>query len=283
MFEKLSRGGELAVAGLGTRRRSILGAGHPMGRTLLAVSINGNCETARECVGQMEQLTLREGLGELTLVALSQIVAPAALLHPFEYWCPICLEEWRKLGTEPYVPLLWQVRAVAVCSRHHCFLEAECPHCKRRHRPLVRHGRSGHCPWCQRGLGSSTPARGCHKQNSPHDFVVFMAEEVENLLSKRETILCPSEHAFSENIHFLRKCHGSSLASFAREVGHHVKERRVVDRKPAEATYLCVGSDRASVRPACDRSFELKTHWEFCATDWAAANSNAAEPKAQTP
>src|SRR6266404_1867432 len=189
-----------------------------------AVSINGNCGTARECAGHMERLTLREGLGKLTLAALSDIVAPAALLHPFEHWCPICLEEWRRLGTEAYALLLWQVRAVTVCSRHHCVLEAVCPRCQRRHRPFARHGRSCHCPWCQRWLGSNTPARGSAVNKSfPHDFVAFMAEEAEHLLSKRETILCSSEHVFSDNIRFLRKCHGSSLASFAREVGHHVK------------------------------------------------------------
>src|SRR2546426_12009874 len=79
-------------------------------------------------------------------------------------------------------------------------------------------------PWCQRWLRSNTPARGSAVNKSlPHDFVAFMAEEAEHLLSRRETILCSSEHAFSDNIRFLRKCHGSSLASFAREVGHHVK------------------------------------------------------------
>jgi len=189
-----------------------------------AVSINGNCGTARECAMNMQRLTLRKGLEELTLAALSDIVAPAALLHSFEHWCPVCLEEWRRLGSEAYAPLQWQIRAVTVCPRHRRELETVCPHCKRRHRPLARHGRPGHCPWCQRWLGSRTTAKNhAAPQSLPHEFVAFMAEEVEHLLSRRESILSPSGHAFSDNIRFLRECHGGSLASFAREVGHHVK------------------------------------------------------------
>jgi hypothetical protein len=79
----------------------------------LGAALNGNRNTAIEGVGIVEGLTFRKGLESLTLRSLSSSISPAALLHPFEAWCPACLEDWKKAGAEVYSPLLWQVRAAS--------------------------------------------------------------------------------------------------------------------------------------------------------------------------
>src|SRR5580658_1513 len=58
---------------IGTRTAKARADGHCDLFAHLAVSINGNCCTAKKCATNMERLALRKGLEELTLTALSDI------------------------------------------------------------------------------------------------------------------------------------------------------------------------------------------------------------------
>ncbi len=95
----------------------------------VAVTLNGNCTTAMEGAAILEGLTGRSGLWDLTLHQLNGVISPAALLHEFEHWCPLCLKTWNDEGGEPYVPLLWQLRVVTLCPSHGGQLVSACPHC----------------------------------------------------------------------------------------------------------------------------------------------------------
>jgi len=204
-----------------------------------AVSLNGECETAREGVRIMESLTLRRGLDELTMTALSGIISPAALLHLHEHWCPQCLNEWRKHGSVVYAPLLWQIRAVVMCPHHLCALQYHCPHCGRSHLPLARHGNPGHCPWCQTWLGAM-PAK---QLNEPHRgldplFAQFMAKQVLDLIADRSRFAASVAGSFAANAAWLFERFGGSLSGFARELHHHPKSVRFwIDKRQLPRVY----------------------------------------------
>jgi AraC-like DNA-binding protein len=175
----------------------------------------------------MGSLTLRHGLDELTMTSLAGVISPAALLHPYEHWCPICLEDWRAQESDIYIPLLWQIRAVSICPHHQCALQENCTHCGRNHRPLARHGNPGYCPWCRGWLGASvaTQLKEAHR-GLDLPFAQFMGSEVLDLIIHRTRFAGSSAGPFAANVAKLFEHHSGSFSGFSRQVHHHPKSVR---------------------------------------------------------
>ena len=121
-----------------------------------AASINGNGLMANDWVQALEELTFRDDLSRLTLLAAGvNILSHRDLLQPVKQWCPACYDTWRLQGTTIYEPLLWFVNGVTVCPEHHRRLERCCPHCSSRPTLLSWSSSLGCCSDCGRWLGSS--------------------------------------------------------------------------------------------------------------------------------
>jgi TniQ len=118
--------------------------------------LNGTRATAGDWVQALEQLTLRNDLSWLTLLCWSEVLPAMRLLRRTRAWCPACYEEWRKANQIAYEPLLWSLKVVKVCCRHHIQLQQRCPSpsCRQAQLPLAPRSMPGYCTKCNRWLGS---------------------------------------------------------------------------------------------------------------------------------
>jgi AraC-like DNA-binding protein len=120
-----------------------------------AMTINGTSPYAGEWVRALERLTCRSDLSLLTMLTWSDVIDPRGLLRATQAWCPDCISEWRRNNSCLYYPLLWSLKAVTVCPRHHAPLSTYCRHedCSRPLPLLSLHSRLGYCPYCGQWLG----------------------------------------------------------------------------------------------------------------------------------
>ena len=84
-----------------------------------------------------------------------------------------------------YEPLPWNIGLVTLCRRHLVSLVSECPHCRRRSRPLAVYSRPGHCSHCQQWLGGSAAGslgNGTDDARA-HDVALARAEAIGELLA----------------------------------------------------------------------------------------------------
>jgi len=56
--------------------------------------------------------------------------------------CPLCLQ------AQPYTRLLWRLRPVCACLKHHCVLQTHCHHCGKALTVVALTQRHLHCPHC---------------------------------------------------------------------------------------------------------------------------------------
>jgi transcriptional regulator with XRE-family HTH domain len=123
-----------------------------------ARTLNGTRTQAQDWVRALEALTLRNDLRFLTFLPWAEVLDQKQLLRRTRAWCPACYGEWRGARQVVYDPLLWAVAAVTACPRHRRRLRLQCEGCRRPLPTLASRSRSGHCPHCDRWLG--TPPEG---------------------------------------------------------------------------------------------------------------------------
>src|SRR5438034_4386433 len=92
-------------------------------------TINGVGDSAKRWVEGLENLTLRSDLRYLTLLPFERLFAKTLLFRRVRAWCSACYEQMASRGEPIYEPLLWCMRLVEVCPRHHGLLATTCPYC----------------------------------------------------------------------------------------------------------------------------------------------------------
>jgi hypothetical protein len=112
---------------------------------LVSYAINGVGGSAKRWVQALETLTSRLDLRYLTLLPFERLFPQPLLFHRDRTWCPSCYEMMMSQGGPVYEQLLWSLKLVEVCPRHHCFLTNTCPHCLKPMRPLTAVSRPGFC------------------------------------------------------------------------------------------------------------------------------------------
>lgn len=125
---------------------------------------------------------------------------------------PACFSQW-ETGAPIYMPLVWQLKCVAVCPLHpQHYLEVRCPHCNQLHFGLSRHSLAGRCPKCLRWLGTQKNLR------NPTASEQAAAAEVHALLGSISAGDChPSIRALRSNLRLVRdQCYHGSLLALAR-------------------------------------------------------------------
>jgi hypothetical protein len=76
--------------------------------------------------------------------------------HRSMRWCPSCLAEAEKTGTEPYLKLYWSLAAFTRCTLHGTKLEHLCPHCGVRQDGFGERKSWGRCSKCDGSLAVSS-------------------------------------------------------------------------------------------------------------------------------
>src|SRR6266487_3610777 len=79
-------------------------------------SFDGNNTTASEMIRAVETLTGQQGLAELTMLPAGPHLSYRALIRDYQAWCPQCLQEWRDSNQSVYLPLVWHLEPVRICS-----------------------------------------------------------------------------------------------------------------------------------------------------------------------
>jgi|SRR5579859_6856376 len=115
--------------------------------------INGIGAESESVLHAFEAASGKSDLYSLTLSFLKDTIMPEQVFRNTEAWCPACLEHWRIEEATIYTPLLWMLRVITICPKHHAPLVDCCPHCRSRFRPLKANAKPGHCSTCSQWLG----------------------------------------------------------------------------------------------------------------------------------
>lgn len=184
-------------------------------------SINGTGVIATDYVRALETLTLREDLRFLTLLGWSKVLVNRGLLNSDRVWCPVCLQEWRMMRRIVYEPLIWTLREVRICSRHHYPLRFKCPTCKRTQRWLEQRSRPGYCSKCQSWLGSenvdTSSGAGALEAETDHKYQKWVVKNIGEMLALTPKLVrLPSREdvaaAFMRCIEKSRACNEAAFA-----------------------------------------------------------------------
>ncbi len=188
--------------------------------------LNGTCSTASNWVQTMEQLTQRNDLRFLTMLAFANVLSWRGLIRRTQAWCPMCYEEWRKTGQVIYQPLIWQLSVVYNCPQHHTPLHLYCPYkdCGRPLPPLAPRLQSGYCTHCDRWLGNPLQLETYQIINSyEQEWQIWMGQAIGELLATVPDLpATPCQERFATIIstHVHRAMEGN-FSEFARCVRFH--------------------------------------------------------------
>jgi len=194
-------------------------------------SLNAIGSPAIAMIHVLEQLTLRAGLRNLTLLNWSEVLSIRNLVRQVRAWCPICYQEWRTRGEIVYDPLLWVLEPVTMCMRHHCRLSTRCPHqsCQQSLPLLAWRSRPGCCVLCQRWLGMTSGMSSTSASDLKEVEVMWqqwVIDNIGNLLALSPMIELPParKHVHDKLALAVRHVSKGNVASFARSLGVN-KER----------------------------------------------------------
>ena len=150
---------------------------------LVSHAINGVGDGAKRWVQALETQTLRSDLRYLTLLPFERLLPKPLLFRRVRAWCPACYELMSSRGDPIYDLLLWCLKLVEVCPRHHGFLATTCPHCSRSLRPLSAASRPGFCSRCGLWLGHATSRTDPASGAVPTEYQLWLAEAIGELLA----------------------------------------------------------------------------------------------------
>jgi hypothetical protein len=162
---------------------------NPINVGLVSYAINGVGGSAKRWVQALGTMTSRPDLRYLTLLPFERLLPRPFLFRPVGAWCPPCYELMAGQGGPVYEPLLWCLKVVEVCPRHHRFLTSKCPHCLRSLQPLTAVSRPGFCSRCGLWLGSTAHKTTLPASDAgPNEYQLWLAESIGELLASAPRI-----------------------------------------------------------------------------------------------
>lgn len=174
--------------------------------------INGSSIAAEEFSTMLNELTGMSNLRELTLLRFSNIIPQRGLLRSVKAWCPECFEVMKKSTfATVYDPLVWSIRAVSICTKHHSLLMEICPGCTKPNLMMDRCSSPGFCSHCNTWLGGSATMKMDEMDYEPQ----IKAKMIEHLLEcksifNRDGIVTSLKHLVTHEI--------SSITEVARKL-----------------------------------------------------------------
>ncbi|MEH7387593.1 helix-turn-helix domain-containing protein [Bacillus sp. JJ1521] len=140
--------------------------------------INGNSPVSFDYVYALEELTTRKDLIYLTMILWSGLFSTTRVIDDYRKWCPICLEEFKNKDTDIYEPLIWCVKDIEVCDKHHVKLENKCPKCGKSLQFLHTNMIVGHCQYCFNWLGCIS-----NNYSDPTKYQQFLLDSFKSLIA----------------------------------------------------------------------------------------------------
>jgi hypothetical protein len=188
--------------------------------------INGLGDCAARWVETLERTTSRSDLRYLTLLAFEHLFSNRVFLRTMRAWCPQCYREMDATETVGE-QLLWCIRLVEACPRHHCLLETMCGYCHQLLRQqLHADARVGRCCWCGTALGCTVAEKTAKTSgDAPSKYQLWVADAVGQLLAH-----APEMHpeTLTKRVrtvlrHYIQECGGGNCAAVAEAARCHVQ------------------------------------------------------------
>lgn len=90
-------------------------------------------DSAAELIDVLAHFTGVDSLRSCTFQALREICySSRGLFADNLRWCPECFVDDRRLGSEPYLRLIWSFKEVVRCHKHNAPIITRCPNCFRK-------------------------------------------------------------------------------------------------------------------------------------------------------
>lgn len=108
---------------------------------------------SEEIIRVLEEKTYNYNLKYLTMITWKRCLCSANMFHKNQVWCPICYEESLQLNQPIYEQLIWSLKDINICGKHHVKLIRNCPYCNREFSTLNSLSQTGYCDNCKSWLG----------------------------------------------------------------------------------------------------------------------------------
>ena len=184
-------------------------------------SLISNGRTSADTADVLEKLTLRRGLSSLTMQFTDGILSSRDLVSAHQQWCPQCFQASLSAGKPVYLPLIWSLQHVKVCSVHKRELSSLCPHCERGHQPLARWLVPGYCPRCLNWLGSDASPNAVASEED-----LATCQHVEQLLVDAPLIKAEGVGGWKRSVSWIIKKWFKHAEGFSRDIGVHASSVR---------------------------------------------------------
>ncbi|MDJ0730847.1 MAG: TniQ family protein [Crocosphaera sp.] len=237
-------------------------------------ALNGMGIMAEDLVRGLSILTSRQDLSLLTLLHWSNLFPTRQLLRSSRAWCPLCYSEQFQNNKICYEPLLWSLKIVQVCPKHHIFLVSSCPDCGQKNLPLTGRSQPGCCSKCGAWLGNYDEI---HRISHPSylsdlEWELWKGINVGNLLQKSSSRLSfPKQEAIAEALnicvsHFSQ----GNIALWARQL-----------QVPRNTLWLwCKGKNLPTLQALLKICYCLRISvWDFVHHNLDLSNSTFVPPK----
>ena len=145
-------------------------------------SINGFNQQALFFLRAIKELTKRKDLEGLTWLKLGPLLSQGDIKVQ-RHWCPVCINEQR-IEIRVYEKLIWSLKSVTICLKHNCYLESNCPVCKKENKQLDLYSVIGYCSKCKAWLGSNLGINNntCEENN---DWQKWVYKNVDELIKSK--------------------------------------------------------------------------------------------------
>lgn len=209
--------------------------------TTASEPIDGHSRLAVSVTSVLIQCTAQTDLVGGTLLRFRNVLSSAAFnaLTCKRRWCPLCIGSANASEVPNNDPLIWRVKAIALCPRHDCELLHHCPSCARQQSLLVcREGCFAHCQSCGEWLGHGV------KRHEPSAMELGIRKQIMSVMSRGG--LPPFLPAAPRKFLLAFLPHvGNSIAELAKlfglaaSIGHYIRN---LNWRPSLATLLRISA-----------------------------------------
>ena len=164
---------------------------------------------------------MRQELSRLTMQFTDGILSSRDLVSAHQQWCPQCFQASLSAGKPVYLPLIWSLQHVKVCSVHKRELSSLCPHCERGYQPLARWLVPGYCPRCLNWLGLDVSPNAVASEED-----LATCQHVEQLLVDAPSIKAGGVGGWKRSVNWIIKNWFKHAEGFSRDIGVHASSVR---------------------------------------------------------
>ena len=169
-----------------------------------AQSLDGTTDFAVRFAQMISRLSGGVKLRKNTLEILAPITSRRGFLRSELAWSPTFLEAL----TKPFIPILWRLQWIKVCSRFRTPLQLRCPECGRPVNVLSGRGNIGYCTHysCQADLSAKPKMTGAASSTAQSyksmDYEVWVSDQTETLMDSLRNNPLPDDYSVSETLQF---------------------------------------------------------------------------------